>query len=80
MHAHIHVYECAKGTITKEPIYTYVAIRTSGKHFLLYRERVAAELIVTELQYQRHSVELPTAAPMKIKSLALTNQSYVQTH
>ena len=40
------------------------------------RERVAAELIVTELQYQRHSVELPTAAPMKVKSLAMTQQSY----
>ena len=40
------------------------------------RERVAAELIVTELQYQRHSVELPTTAPMKLKSLTIANQSY----
>ena len=40
----------------------------------VYRERVAAELIMTELQYQRHSVELPTTAPIKIKSFTLPTQ------
>lgn len=43
------------------------------------RERVAAELIITELQYQAHSVELPTATPMKVKSFTLPTQSYVYT-
>ena len=53
-----------------------LASQFTNINFLNDRERVAAELIVIELQYQRHSVELPTAAPMKLKSLTIANQSY----
>ena len=53
-----------------------ICLHFNSQTFYNDRERVAAELIVTELQYQRHSVELPTTAPMKLKSLTIANQSY----
>ena len=74
----IHTINMKKNSRAKFHSRMLQSSRVHTTLFLIhYSERVAAELIMTELQYQRHSVELPPATGKKTKAFTLASQSYV---